>query len=247
MLLATNGENRRTTIRMERKYLVLIVVMLLALHAGAPVSASTTITVRGADTICNVSTTCPQDIPDASPRIIVEYASTIAQLGLQFTPQELIAVAETVTSRIIVAYACSTTQRALQAMPADLLCILEEVPEQRLIVGYAELNVYLPLVYPKELMNDLIPPIIGDVAVINVTHNSAVITWLTDEFADSVVNYGVSSTVYKATHTDNLYVKEHGIALAGLSSGTTYCFVVKSTDRSGNSAMSMAYTFTTEG
>ena len=231
---------------MERKYLVLIVVTLLALHAGAPVSAST-ITVRGADTICNVSTSCPQDIPDASPRIIVEYASTIAQLGLQFTPQELIAATETVTSRIIVAYACSTTQRALQAMPADLLSILEEVPEQRLIVGYAELNVYLPLVYPKELMNDTIPPVITDVAVLNITSNSAAITWLTDEFADSIVNYGVSSTVYTATSTDYLYVKAHRIALAGLSSGTTYYFVVKSTDRSGNSAMSMEYTFTTEG
>jgi hypothetical protein len=98
-------------------------------------------------------------------------------------------------------------------MPADLLSILEEVPEQRLIVGYAELNAYL-----------------------------------TDEFADSVVNYGVNSTVYTATSTDNLYVKEHRIALAGLSSGTTYYFVVKSTDRSGNSAVSMEeYTFTTEG
>lgn len=246
MLLATKDENRRTTIRMERKYLVLIVVMLLALHAGAPVSASN-IAVRGADTICNVSTTCPQDIPDASPRIIVEYTSTIAQLGLQFTPQELIAVAKKVTSRMIVAYACSTEQRALQAMPADILCILEEVPEQRLIVGYAELNAYLPLVYPKELMNDTIPPVITEVSVLTVTGNSAAITWLTDEFADSIVNYGVNSTVYTATSTDNLYVKEHRMALAGLSSGTTYYFVVKSADRSGNSAVSMEYTFTTEG
>lgn len=82
---------------------------------------------------------------------------------------------------------------------------------------------------------------------LNVTSNSAEITWLTDEFADSIVNYGVSSTVYTATSIDNLYVKEHGIALAGLSSGTTYYFVVKSTDRSGNSAVSMdEYTFTTE-
>jgi chitodextrinase len=108
--------------------------------------------------------------------------------------------------------------------------------------------VYLPLVYPKELMNDMIPPVITEVSVLNVTSNSAEITWLTDEFADSVVNYGVSSTVYTATSTDNLYVKEHGIALAGLSSGTTYYFVVKSTDRSGNSAVSMEeYTFITEG
>jgi chitodextrinase len=132
-------------------------------------------------------------------------------------------------------------------MPADLLRILEEVPEQRLILGYAELNVYLPLVYPKELMKDTIPPVITDVSVLNVTSNSAAITWLTDEFADSVVNYGVSATVYTATSTDNLYVKEHGIALAGLSSGTTYYFVVKSADRSGNSAVSLEYTFTTEG
>jgi chitodextrinase len=96
-------------------------------------------------------------------------------------------------------------------------------------------------------MNDMIPPVITEVSVLNVTSNSAAITWLTDEFADSIVNYGVSSTVYTATSTDNLYVKEHRIALAGLSFGTTYYFVVKSADRSGNSAVCMEYTFTTEG
>jgi chitodextrinase len=107
--------------------------------------------------------------------------------------------------------------------------------------------VYLPLVYPKELMNDMVPPVITQVSVLNVTSNSAAITWLTDEFADSVVNYGVNSTVYTAASTDNLYVKEHRIALAGLSFGTTYYFVVKCTDRSGNSAVNFEeYTFTTE-
>jgi hypothetical protein len=234
------------TKRMGLKFFVLIAFALLVLQSAAPVNASEII-VKNADTICNVTTTYPESIPDATSRIMVEYANTISQLGLQFMPEDLTSVTRKVMPRIIVEYASLTAHRELQEMPVNLLDAMKEVPKQRSIVEYAELNVYLSLMYPVELMNDLIPPIIGDVAVINVTHNSAVITWLTDEFADSVVNYGVNSTVYTATSTGNLYMKEHGIALAGLSPGTSYYFVVKCTDRSGNSAVSMEYTFTTEG
>ena len=101
--------------------------------------------------------------------------------------------------------------------------------------------------YPVELMNDLIPPIIGDVAVLNVTHTTAEITWGTDEFADSVVKYRENSTVYTETCMDDLFVKEHVITLTGLSPGTSYYFVVNSTDRSGNPAESLECRFTTLG
>ena len=239
-------EKRRVTKRMGTKFFVLIALALLVLHAVAPVNASNII-VKGADTICNVTTTCPQGIPDATSRIIVEYANTISQLGLQLMPEDLTTVTRKVMPRIIEEYASSTAHRELQEMPANLLDAMNEVPEQRLIVEYAESNAYIPLMYPLELMNDQITPIIGDVAVINVTHNSVEITWGTDEFADSVVKYGENSMVYTKRCRDVLFAKEHGITLTGLASATRYYLVLNSTDRSGNSVESSEYWVDTSG
>ena len=240
------SENWRATKRMGTKFFVFIALALLVLHAVAPVNASDII-VKDADTIRSVTTTCPQGIPDTTSRIIVEYVNPISQWGLQLMPVDLTTVTREVMPRIIVEYASSTAHRELQEMPADLLDAMKEVPKQRLIVEYAESNVYISLMYPVELMNDLIPPIIGDVAVLNVTHTTAEITWGTDEFADSVVKYSENSTVYTETCMDDLFVKAHVIALTGLKPGTGYYFVVNSTDRSGNSAESFEYRFTTSG
>jgi len=92
-------------------------------------------------------------------------------------------------------------------------------------------------------MADTIPPVITDISVINLVNNSAKVTWKTDEFAYSVLKYGVNSTVYTETCIDVLFVKEHEITLTGLSPDTTYCFVVDSTDQSGNSAENSEYRF----
>jgi len=231
---------------MRLKIFVLIAFALLVLQSAAPVSASDII-VKDADTIHSVTTTCPQGISDTTSRIIVEYANTIFQLGLQFMPEDLTTVTRKVMPRIIVEYASSTAQRELQGMPTDLLDAMTEVPKQRLIVEYAKSNEYMSLMYPVELMNDLIPPIIGDVAVTNVTNNSAAITWITDEFADSVVKYGENSMVYTKRCRDVLFAKEHVITLTGLASATRYYLVLNSTDRSGNSVESSEYWVDTSG
>ena len=99
------------------------------------------------------------------------------------------------------------------------------------------------LIYPKEFMDDTIPPVITDISVINLANNSAKVTWKTDEFTDSVVKYGVNSTAYTRACIDVLFVKDHEITLTGLSPDTTYYFVVNSTDQSGNSAESSEYSF----
>ena len=225
------------------KFFVLIALALLVLQA-TPVSASD-IAVIGADTIHNVTTTYPSGIPDVTPRIIVEYANSISQFGLYAMPENLTNVTSKVTPRIFVEYANSISHLALDEMPVNLLNTTKEVPKRRLIIEYAESDSYIPMKFPIELVNDIIPPVITDVSVTNVTNNSAMITWITDEFADSVVKYGENSTVYTKMCTDELFVKEHTITLTWLSPGTTYYFVVNSTDRSGNSAESLEYIFTT--
>lgn len=227
------------------KFFVLIVLALLVLQA-APVSAAD-IVVIGADTIHNVTTTYPSGIPDITPRIIVEYANSISQFGLYIMPENLTNVARKAMPRIIVEYANSIAHRELEEMPVNLLNTTKEVPEQRLIIEYAESNSYMPLMYPLELMDDTIPPIIADVSVTNVTNSSAVITWRTDEFAGSVVKYGENSTVYTEICKDALFVKEHVVTLTGLSPAMSYYFVVNSTDRSGISVESLECWFDTSG
>ena len=92
-------------------------------------------------------------------------------------------------------------------------------------------------------MGDTIPPEIADISVINLANNSAKVTWITDEFADSMLKYGMNSTAYTELSIDELFVKEHVVTLTGLSQDTTYYFVVNNTDQSGNTAESSEYSF----
>ncbi|MCK4736662.1 MAG: PKD domain-containing protein, partial [Methanophagales archaeon] len=101
------------------------------------------------------------------------------------------------------------------------------------------------LIFPIKLINDATSPIITNVTVTNITDNSATIKWDTNEIADSVVKYGKASGIYTEIERNPLFVGNHTIALAKLSPGTKYYFIVNSMDRSGNSAKSSECSFTT--
>jgi len=95
---------------------------------------------------------------------------------------------------------------------------------------------------------DGLPPIITDVSVINLTENTASITWLTSEPADSIVDYstgpiGLGSYTFIAT--DSALVSSHSIDLLALLPNTTYHFRVRSRDFAGNEGVSSEYQFTT--
>lgn len=91
---------------------------------------------------------------------------------------------------------------------------------------------------------DTTPPAIGNVAVESLADTSATITWTTDENADSIVEYGLT-TAYGGASGDPTLVLNHAIALTGLIPNTTYHYRVHSTDAADNSAVSGDYTFTT--
>ncbi|MBI4547280.1 MAG: fibronectin type III domain-containing protein [Ignavibacteriae bacterium] len=91
---------------------------------------------------------------------------------------------------------------------------------------------------------DTTPPIISNVQASNITTNSALITWTTDEVSNSVVEYGLT-TSYGSTSSDAAMVTSHSITLTGLSSSTLYHYRVQSTDGSNNTATSGDFTFTT--
>ena len=68
-------------------------------------------------------------------------------------------------------------------------------------------------------------PIITDINVTNITHNSAIINWKTDDNSNSMVYYGKTTFLGSFVKEDNL-VQNHSIPLTGLDSNTTYYFIV---------------------
>lgn len=95
---------------------------------------------------------------------------------------------------------------------------------------------------------DTTAPEISAVTVTPAT-DSAVVTWTTDELADSLVEYAdaslsdASTTVMSAS--DSVDVTSHSLTITGLSATTTYYFIVKSMDTSDNIAETVEDTFET--
>ena len=96
----------------------------------------------------------------------------------------------------------------------------------------------------EEPEEDIIPPVISDVEIINITHNSAEIIWNTDEGATSIINYGLDPA-YGSVAMGVAFVLEHSVALGDLEPLTTYHFSITSTDAWGNTTISGDYEFTT--
>lgn len=232
---------------MKMKTILLIVLLLLCIQVTM-VSASQ-IVIRNADTIWNTTTAYSPDLTNitsnVTTRILAEYANTIYRNNLN-PSTDLVNVTNNVTPRIMAEYANTIYRIDLDEIPTDLANFTKEVPP-KIIIEYASSNYYEGLIFPKELINDTTSPILTNITVTNITDNSATIKWDTDEIADSVVRYGMNSRVYTKMCTDELFVKVHVVALKGLSLGTTYYFVVNSTDRSGNSAESLEFWFDTSG
>ena len=92
---------------------------------------------------------------------------------------------------------------------------------------------------------DTTPPVITNISLVSVTKNSATITWETDEVSDSLVKYGTEIGNYTETAYNAADETYHSIDLVGLTSNTTYYYVVNSTDPSSNSAQSAESNLTT--
>ena len=107
----------------------------------------------------------------------------------------------------------------------------------------ASLRPVLRLTYT--LTSDTTPPVIAAVTASGVTASSALITWTTDEPADSQVEFGTTSAYGSASALDAARTTGHGIAISALTGATQYHFRVRSRDQSANLAASADFTFTT--
>ncbi|PKL52235.1 MAG: hypothetical protein CVV37_02295 [Nitrospira bacterium HGW-Nitrospira-1] len=89
-----------------------------------------------------------------------------------------------------------------------------------------------------------IPPTIGNIAISNLTANSATVTWTTDQPSSTFIEYG-TTTSYGSSMIDSTLTTSHSITLLNLTSSTTYHFKVTSTNSYGFSSSSGDNTFTT--
>ena len=95
---------------------------------------------------------------------------------------------------------------------------------------------------------DVTPPVISNVVASSITNSSALITWDTDEYSNSIVKYDTDGgPVYDFMVSSTDLVMEHSVALTGLSPSTQYYYIVESADASDNTATSSEHTFTTQG
>ncbi len=87
-------------------------------------------------------------------------------------------------------------------------------------------------------------PNISSVSAGSLLTTSAVISWTTNEAANSTVEYG-ATTAYGSLESSGTYVTTHSVQLTSLTSSTTYHYRVSSYDQAGNSNTSLDGTFTT--
>lgn len=101
----------------------------------------------------------------------------------------------------------------------------------------------------EEEEEDIVPPIISEISILDVATSSAMITWVTDEEADSEVWYDIITplVIGNITFTQSSpdFVLDHQIALFNLIPDTTYYYQVSSTDIVGNTTSSAEEIFNT--
>src|SRR5439155_2858245 len=77
------------------------------------------------------------------------------------------------------------------------------------------------------------------------TASGTTVNWLTNEAADTQVEYGTTAAYGSSTTLNAAQVTSHSAALSGMQASTTYHYRVKSRDAAGNLAVSGDFTFTT--
>lgn len=92
---------------------------------------------------------------------------------------------------------------------------------------------------------DAAPPVISNVAITEVTQDSATITWITNEDADTLLNFGTDERLGILRNPQ--FSTEHALVVDRLDSATEYFLRATSSDESGNQNISGLYRFTTEG
>lgn len=87
---------------------------------------------------------------------------------------------------------------------------------------------------------DISAPLISNISAVPNSDGTALISWNTNEQADSRVDYGSSASNLNLLAGDNTIVTDHQVTLHGLTAGSTYFYRVTSKDLAGNSTTAPA-------
>jgi hypothetical protein len=93
--------------------------------------------------------------------------------------------------------------------------------------------------------NDVLPPTLSDVQILDVGTIEATVKWKTDEDADSTINYGLDKH-YGIVRDPLPNKKSHNLLLSDLDPSTTYHFRIVSSDTAGNQVISGDFALTTK-
>lgn len=91
---------------------------------------------------------------------------------------------------------------------------------------------------------DTTPPVVSDVAI-DAGSTSALVTWTTDDPADSRVDYGETTSYALGTESDAAFVTAHQLALTNLEPGTDYHLRITSVNENGLATETGDFPFTT--
>ena len=92
---------------------------------------------------------------------------------------------------------------------------------------------------------DTVLPVISASGVTGVTDTVAIISWMTDEPATSVIEYGLSPAL-GGKISDWRLVTDHAVVMADLTEASKYYATVTSTDEAGNTTNKGEISFTTQ-
>lgn len=93
--------------------------------------------------------------------------------------------------------------------------------------------------------NDSTAPIIANIQNYSIAGTFARINWTTNEAANATIFFGNQTSNYTNTTTNASYATTHDQQLTGLDDLTTYYYVIRACDNSGNCVNSSEYNFTT--
>ena len=94
------------------------------------------------------------------------------------------------------------------------------------------------------MWNGTTAPVISSISATSVTPTGATVSWTTNQFSNSRVDYG-TTTGYGTALSNSTSVLSHSIALTSLTCNTPYHYKVSSTDTNGFTGSSGDNTFTT--
>ena len=92
---------------------------------------------------------------------------------------------------------------------------------------------------------DTMAPVISSVSANPVGSTTAAVNWMTNESADSQLEYGTTAEYGSLTPLSPSLVTAHSVSISGLNAETHYHYRVRSRDAAGNLALSADFAFAT--